>query len=285
MIRNFIEDLATVYFSKDRPMQLDLALNTNQTHSVDWQKQEEFVLYKASNIRYEKAYQRVQKEHSSVFFIPEKNFKNQLLDTLKDYKYVMFVTDDTIFVRDYYLSDILPLMNNFSSAIGFSLRLGENTTYCYPLDTQNKMPEFLKIKDLPMYVFNWREAGRGDFSYPLEVSSSIYRIVNIYEVLAKSDYSNPNSLEWQMALTNHRRSNMPYLLCYDNSVAFSNPVNMVQTENNVNRRGNKKKYQPEQLLEKYEKRLRIKSNDFYGFVPSGCHQEVDYEFTTLLDLD
>src|SRR4030042_1966805 len=42
-------------------------------------------------------------------------------------------------------------------AIGFSLRLGKNTTYCYPLDKGQRLPEFQTIEQ-DILKYNWTNA-------------------------------------------------------------------------------------------------------------------------------
>ncbi len=273
---DFIEDkIITVYFSKNRPLQLDLALSSNQTQSLQWNSQKEIVLYKCDNEDYEKAYEQVKKEHSSVEFIKEDNFKKDLLRILKSKTYVLFVVDDSIFTNPYSLRDICFAMDIFQGAVGFSLRLGKNTEHCYPIEMKNDIPDFQSLGN-EVCAFNWTSVGNGDFGYPLELSSSFYRMKDINIMLENCQYNTPNSLEWALSQNLVLVKDLPFLLSYEKSVAFSNPINKVQKENN-NRVGINPDFIPEKLLEIYLRGGRIKHENFSGFISNGCHQEVEME--------
>jgi len=263
--------LNIIYFSKDRPMQLDLALRTSHEHRENVKGDvSEYVIYKASNKDFKEAYYQVNKENRFASFIEEVTFKEDLLMCAKWSDYVMFVVDDTIFFKNYNFSKIDDILKNDPHTIGFSLRLGYNTTYCYPLNENNIMPEFNTNNGI-CYV-NWQDIKKGDFGYPLELSSSVYRTNLIAPLLNYTEYSNPNELEWRMNQAKNFYSLSHLLYFFETSVAFSNPINKVQIVNN-NRSGNNKIYSPEFLLTAYNLGFRIKDS-FNNFVPNACHQEV-----------
>jgi hypothetical protein len=266
----------TVIFSKDRPMQLDLTLKTNEKECIEKNARNEIVLYKARNERYENAYQQVSLEHPSVQFLKENNFKLDLYECIKKKKYVLFVVDDCIFTRKYSTSTISNFLDICDGALGFSLRLGINTKICYPLYIENDIPYMQKI-GTNIYAFSWKEAGTGDFSYPLELSSSVYRVKDIRPIIEGIHYTNPNQLEWIMYNYIPNLTNKQFLLSYETSPAFCNPINRVQEENN-NRVGLNPDYTIENMLEYYEKGYRIKTDSFDGFISNGAHQEVDIEY-------
>lgn len=68
---------------------------------------------------------------------------------------------------------------------------------------------------------------------------------------------------------------VPHLLSFQNSACFCNPINKIII--NINKSGTKTEYNIESLLTKYENGGNIIYN-FKGFIPDGCHQEVDLEF-------
>ena len=262
-----------IYFSKDRPMQLDLALKTNQAH-LKHATGSSFVIHKGSNQEYRKAYNQVSKENPLVTFIEEVNFKEDVLMAAAWSDYLMFVVDDTIFTADYDFYKIERALRNDLSSVGFSLRLGSNTTYCYPLDIKNDIPDFGRVHYGNICFANWKSVKVGDFGYPLELSSSIYQTSLISSILRYGDYNNPNELE---SLMDNAKKDFPSTLYFfEDSVAFSNPINKVQTINN-NRVGNYGLYKPDILLKMYMGGFRIKNN-FDGFIPNGCHQEVKFSF-------
>ena len=61
----------------------------------------------------------------------ETDFQADLIDMVDGYDYVMFVTDDTMFVRDFYLSGFRTTLDIHPDLIGASLRLGYNTKTFY----------------------------------------------------------------------------------------------------------------------------------------------------------
>jgi len=274
-LKSLQEKFVTVYFSKDRPMQLDLVLTTNQKNCLEWENQEEVVLYKTSNQRFEDAYSKVMADHPSVRFLKETNFKKDLVKLLKDKEFVLFVVDDTIFLKKYSLDTAALLLDTIKNALGYSLRLGKNTDYCYPMRRPNFIPP-LQVYSQNICQYDWTKVHTGDFGYPLEVSSSIYRVGDLLHLLKTSDYGSPNSLEWQLSLSLQKFRHLNMLLCCETSVAFANPVNKVQEENN-NRFGGNPAYSQETLLELYEKGGTINPETFYEFVPNGCHQEMIFD--------
>lgn len=273
-----LRNLIFVCFSKDRPLQLDLCLRTAKKQCLDWERIKKVVIYKCSTPRYFKAYLCLKKEHPDVEFIKEEEFKTDLLYAINHYNYVFFCVDDTVFTRKFSLEEIINRLD-YPTSLGFSLRLGKNTLFCFPYNAYNYMPNFID-NGSGIYEFIWTKAGLGDFSYPLELSSSVYEKEKIIDFLKKEEYKNPNELEWKLYSKLFELS-VAYnrLFCYETSIAFSNPINKVQDFNpNSNRAGENSDYSPEKLLEKFESGKRINDIPFNGFVSNGCHQLVDFEF-------
>ena len=276
MTLNVSRELATVYFSKNRPMQLELALTTHESHCREAILEYKAVLYTASNDRFEEAYEKLAYRFSNVMFVKQKSFKKDLLDIINYRKYLLFVVDDCIFTHDFSIAEMVGALDLFHGAIGFSLRLGKNTTNCYPIAKENIIPTIYDFTN-NICAFNWMTAGQGDFSYPLEVSSSFYRTSDIFPMLESANYNTPNTLEWQMYLNLKFYKYFPFLLSYKTSVAFCNPVNKVQNENN-NRAVQNADYSTGNLLDMFSKGVKIDPKPFNGFVSSGAHQEVPFEF-------
>lgn len=265
-------------FSKDRPLQLDLCLKTAKKQCQDWEELKRTVIYKASTPRYSEAYLRLEKDYPDVEFIKEGNFKTDLLCSIEDYDYIFFCVDDTIFTGKFFVKEGVA-QAGLPNSLGFSLRLGQNTTFCFPNSCHNYMPYFIVSPSSNILEFSWKTAGLGDFSYPLEVSSSIYKKEKILDSLKNGRYQNPNGLEWEMYIHLFCYAESDYLSCYKYSVAFSNPINKVQDFNPVaNRAGENKDYSPERLLEIFEEGKKINDAFFDGFISNGCHQLVDIEF-------
>ena len=190
--------------------------------------------------------------------------------------YLLFLVDDTIFVRDFSVENIINELSNNPDALGYSLRLGKNTNYCYSLASSQLVPSFQPIS-LFSSKFNWVNAEL-DFNYPLEISSSLYRLNTIIFLLIKNKYNNPNTLEAFLS----RKSflyikNMPNLLCSNQSLAFSYPINKVQGIFN-NRSGNNEEISAENLALLYEKGYRIDIECFSNYIPKSCHEEIELIF-------
>lgn len=262
-------------FSKDRAMQLEGTLRSFYMHCKDTQSTDLTVIYKTSNALHDKLYDALKKEYSNVVFIKEKDFKEQVLPLIRKYTYVLFLVDDNMFVRDFYITNITRSIDMNKNAIGFSLRLGENTVYCYALNAAQKLPMFSSVeKDILKY--DWVHAEL-DFGYPLEVSSSVYRVKEIYPLLAQIQFSNPNTLENQMSANKQIYVNTrPILLCGKFSFTFCAPLNIVQ---NVcdNRVGSETCYSSETLANKFGEGYRIDVDKYMHFTPNACHQEVPLE--------
>jgi tetratricopeptide (TPR) repeat protein/cellulose synthase/poly-beta-1,6-N-acetylglucosamine synthase-like glycosyltransferase/serine acetyltransferase len=270
------QEVVTILFSKDRAMQLDCTLRSFLQHCRDSEKTEIKVLYTTSGDRHESQYRELKAAYPSVEFFRERDFKIDLLSCSICSAYLLFLVDDNIFVKDFSLCDAIDGLEKNDDAIGFSLRLGNNTDYCYMLKQSQKIPGFRNLAR-GVSRFEWTEA-ECDFGYPMEVSSSIYRTCDILALLQQLDYRNPNTLELALDANKHLfRTTKNYLLCFDLSVAFCNPINMVQNMWK-NRAGQNLQYSAESLALMFDDGYRIDSKSYSGFTPGSCHQEVELHF-------
>lgn len=297
-----------VVFSRDRAMQLDGTLRSFLLHCMDAYKVEITVIYKASSIPHKIQYERLQNYYSkfNVDFMEEDSFRNDLIQLLNGFvhicqtfwlcinmlrtvplmgvldevihkynhkKYVLLLVDDNLFVRDFSLDTAINAISKHSDAIGFSLRLGKNIKLCYTSNSHQSIPPFEELTS-DIIKFNWTSA-IGDFAYPLEVSSSIYRIHDILPFLNYWRFNNPNTLETVLAgKTRFFTRRQPFLLCYSKSVTFCNPINKVQ--NGVsNRAGSRTDYSAENLMRMFDQGYRIDVEKLTHFIPNSCHQEVE----------
>ena len=265
-------------FSKDRAMRLDVVLRSLTSHcrDLDGANMHIQVLYTSSSYFHERQYRQMAEWFPHVTFVRQGDFKKDLLTCLKGHDHVFFMVDDNIFVKDFLTKDIVAALERNPRAIGFSLRLGRNTTYCYMLKKDQPLPAFRADEDL--LLFDWT-ASESDFGYPLEVSSSVYRVADIEPLVNNVEFSNPNTLE---ALMDGNKSafkaSKPDLLCYGTSVAFCNPANMVQTVFTANRARRDDDYGSDKLANIFAKGYRINIERYSGFIPVSCHEEVDYLF-------
>ncbi len=301
-------------FSKNRALQLDCTLSSFLLHCQDKSQASMTVLYQADGPLYERQYQQLMAEYSakSVRFRKQMKFKADVMEVLledgrrnwldrrllslgfgvnrmieRDWpenisRNILFLVDDNIFVCDFRLDDIEKSLAGQPDAVGFSLRLGANTTYCYPMSENQALPEFQRIdgdQSTGGTILRYRWPGaQHDFGYPLEVSSSAYRKSDILSVLVSSRFRNPNQLEWYLSGSAERFvTSHPWLLCYETSVTFCNPVNKVQTKFQ-NRAGENDAYTIENLAEKFDAGFRIDAAAYANYVSNGCHQEKELIF-------
>jgi glycosyltransferase involved in cell wall biosynthesis len=276
MNQNTNDNLAILIFSKDRAMQLNATLESLIMYGPEAEETTTFVLFAASNEMYARQYDDVSKRFTFASFLPEENFKQQTIDVVSSCKHILFLVDDNIFVRDFKLSDVIKSLSSRHDAIGFSLRLGTNTTHCYMKKAEQALPDLTRVGDNTL-IYDWRTA-EYDFAYPLELSSSAYRSDDILPLLIQLDFSNPNILEGLMAVNKHLYSDArPKLLCYEKSVTFCNPINIVQKVCE-NRSSGEGRYSADTLAEMFNKDMRIDVDRYSGFTPVSCHQEMELMF-------
>ena len=273
--------MIVLVFSKDRPMQLDATLRSFARHCGA--QPDVRVLYRASTHPMSELYEIVQREHPSVEFVLETDFRIQVIEILNQTRHILFVVDDAIFVRPFPLGRLAVALYADEAIVGVSLRLGKNTTYCYPLGIDQGVPPMVPESDMAAVysvLYRFSHLGKaGDFGYPLEVSSSLYRSKDVLRWLGVEQicgpFSGPNTLESALATVQTR--DQPWLLCFGLSVAFCNPVNVVQSLY-PNRAGSNDDYSPESLARRFADGERICIEDFDGYVPRGCHEEVALTF-------
>jgi len=301
-----------VVFSRDRAMQLDAALASFSEHCAEAEAVCIDILYAATSPALARQYELLENRWRGSLrlrFHRERDFRTDLLGMLgasalpsraslryqtrvlrflprgrlsrREFAsgppYVLFLVDDNIFCRPFSLASAAKALEARPRAIGFSLRLGRNTTYCYALDSQQRVPQLAAIGD-GAFAFDWTTA-QCDFGYPLEVSSSVYSAPRMTRVFAGLNFSNPNTLEGQLAGTARRfwAHRAPELLCFEQSVAFCNAVNKVQTVCD-NRSGAEVKLSALELARRFDSGFRIDTRAFAGFTPNACHCDVQFSF-------
>ncbi|OGO37440.1 MAG: hypothetical protein A2W35_16280 [Chloroflexi bacterium RBG_16_57_11] len=306
-----ISSVVGLVFSRDRAMQLDATLRSFLLHCVDGNDVQIAVLYRATSSLHARQYNELIQEYrpfTNISFQPQAHFRQDVLRFLAAHadlrfgtrlyrrmarlhrrlsflsqpllrfglpRYVLFLVDDNLFVRSLRLVNILDALEEQPQALGFSLRLGRNINYCYTHDLPQPLPEFTTIGD-GVLCFDWTH-GELDFAYPLEVSSSVYRIADLLPFLNRQRFTNPNQLETCMAQNSGRFHHWPYLLCPAQSVVFSNPVNQV-AEQYLNRSGTVHAYTSAELAQRFDQGLRVNIVTYDQLVLQACHQEVELYF-------
>ena len=266
-----MKKVVTVIFSRNRALQLDLCLRTLQLHCADIHKSAYVnVLYRADD-HHRESYEILKREYPDVIFIEEVSFKQDLLDIVHNKSGILFsIVDDTVFVEDFLLGNIVSNLESNLDCLGFSLRLGFNTNFCFPYGKSQDIPATVKVENGVANKYNWQSA-QLDFGYALELSSSIYRLEDIIEILENCEYFSPNSLEDRFAECHIHTK--PNLLMYDKSVAFSNPINKVQLDH-PNKSGD---IDADVLLQYFMAGYRINAEPFNHYKNTGAHELVNIE--------
>ena len=260
-------------FSKDRPLQLDGTLRSFSRHCRDAGNVALRVLYVASTSRNRSLYRQLMREHPHVQFVEEFDFRRDSKLLLALHEFVLLLVDDCLFVGDFVAAELAETLRRRPDAIGVSLRLGRNTTYCYAHDKPQRVPD-LQPASASLLEFRWPDTDY-DFSYPLEVSSSLYRSADLRSLVDALPFRNPNTLEAELA--NHAarfRESHPVLLCPGQSLAFCAPVNLVQ-QVCANRAGSSDEMSASTLADKFAAGWRMDASRFDGFIPTSCHQDVE----------
>ena len=237
------------------------------------------VLWTDSGVRFHEQYQNTWNPTRTVpgepypinaQFTRDTDFRSDLLSAVEGYDYVLFLTDDTVFVKDFSAKDCVYELDDDPKLLVVSLRLGWNTTHCYMLDTAQTAPETWK--------YPWADHDL-DFGYPFDLSSSIYRVADVLPLLEMPAYSNPNTLEAFLDWSKDQfKDTRPLLLFDGNSRAFANPLNKVQTIFTGNKSGRDSRYSIERLAALFDKGYRIDIGKFDDYVPKGVHEEVDLSY-------
>jgi hypothetical protein len=303
--------ISALIFSKDRAMQLDGTLRSFLRWSSETELGSLIVLYTTSDAGLRGQYHDLEIEYQDrVHFVEETDFRMQVLDLLGTARpanrrwsrgsrisrrtpaseekispqatpptHMLFLVDDTLFVRPFSLRLAADALDRNQDALGFSFRLGSNTVNSYVLRRSQGVPP---LEHLPNGVrrYRWTDAD-GDFAYPLELSSSFYRTETLLLLVPHLRFSDPNTLESQLSVNAKQfRRGFPFLLCWDSSVAFSAPVNRVQ-EVFENRSGGVPELSVSHLARLFEAGQRLDLGVLDGFVPTACHQEVSLSFKPL----
>jgi hypothetical protein len=268
--------LNAIVFSKDRPMQLHLLLESILTNfNVEDYKLN--ILYKASNDEYDRGYNTVRDLFPQFTYKKEESFKEDLLSLFNESQYTVFFTDDDIIYNSLRITnDDLFNIFQFSNCFCFSLRLGLNTTECYTMQKFNTIKKhnthsFYHDINLIEPIISWKVGdATNDYAYPMSVDGHIFKTDVIKSFCEFMDYYNPNIFE---AFLSKAVTGDMVIASYEHSKLVNTPINRVQ-DTFQNLSGLKYGYTSEDLNEMYLDGIRIdlKKMNFEKII--GCHQEI-----------
>jgi hypothetical protein len=158
--------------------------------------------------------------YRAVEWVDESSFRDDLIRIVgmePHERFTVFHTDDDVFFRTFSPPELR------DDEVCFSLRLGVNIVYCYPLD----IPE--RAEGASLYGnrlrWAWREQEPGSFAYPLSLNGHVFRTTDIRRWLGEVTFDNPNELEASLQAVGDDLQAM--MASYEHSVVASLPLNVV----------------------------------------------------------
>ncbi len=222
------------------------------------------------------SYQDIVNEFDKCLWVSENNGYNQpfsvpfdhclrhTISTINDSDYILFGTDDVIVTDFINLDHIEDYLNKDSNIIGFSLRLGKNILGSSKINNISDNDNMLK--------WEWRKA-ISHWSYPIDVSCSIYKASLIKEVI---NYSQeilpiPNSLESRAVNLVYQDNTKPqYYSSFNSPKMIIRDLNIVQKLFISNRFQGDNSTTLERLNEQYMEGYRIDWHNDYKFNHYDC---------------
>jgi hypothetical protein len=248
--------LKTIIFSFNRPAQLSLLLSSIKTFDLG-SNFDVTVLYTYNDEKIKQGYNKVKSMFSNHDFIEEARFKTEktnspfignlfynsllwlknkrfrhsksnfrqiLLSLLNDddYKYVMFLTDDSLFYNTIEIDkNILSRINDYNGD-AYSLALGKNIEGA-EIEYENDIP-----------FTSTQKKSDNVWYYPFSVDGRIYATKFIYSLSKKLLFSNPNTYESIMVNYNNYFKKFNTIYVNHNSSLVGFELNRVQNIYNNN---------------------------------------------------
>jgi hypothetical protein len=196
------------------------------------------------------------------------DFRRDVLAALdRDTEYTVFHTDDDVFFRKPGALPVLP--RGFAA---FSLRLGSNTTYCYPFRRPQRVPPTLSHE--AYLAWDWTRAA-DDFAYPMSLDGHILRTRLVGRILSRARFTNPNELE--EVLHARRYLAPPLMLAFRESCVVSIPANVVSATH-ANRASEEPGWSADALNARFLRGERIDLDAMDFAAVYGAHQEIELAF-------
>jgi hypothetical protein len=239
----------------DRPLQLDLLLNSIQAYSCSGDFNIS-VLYATSSPSFHAGYKKLKKKFPQVTWVHEEsfvsrlaiplhsfywhnfywwirysnsrrlrsNFRKQLIEIVEQARerYIMFLTDDSMFYRTITVpSLVLVTIDNNPRHSSFSLRHGANI---FGGNYQRNME---------MLQWNvYHQQLHPEWNYPFSVDGHIYNKDFILRALKKVAFKNPNSLEGNLCCYIREKKYLSGIYSNETSSLVGFELNRVQNMSN-----------------------------------------------------
>lgn len=274
--------ITSIVFSKNRPLQLDLCLNSIKNNFTDCDQ-----IYVLENYtdEYHPSLEQLKTDHSDVSFLKQsKSIYSDMvyLSDIAKNKYICLLTDDDIVYIKFRLAGYDSIFNEENKVCCISLRLGLNITERRHLqhiekDTAKQYLENNNILYIPKTLYLYGSY----WSYSHSLDGHIftrYDINIMMSELALLDKhfhykQTPNELEGKMQ--RFWTDSYNGIVCPKHSVVVNSPNNRVSETHNDNSSGQTHNYNASYLNELYltGKRINLDKLDFSNIK---CpHTEID----------
>lgn len=281
-----------IIWSKDRPIQLNLCLESLVKNFKEAPTSTINVVYRASTESYTKAYDSLREGWRDrelqgaprINFIYETNFYLMTSMAFGYHPQTMFVVDDQVFYNEFSIHDEPFRMQRAAPDKYFtiSLRLDPTKDYCYPIDQKQPIPEF-SFNNGETIAWPWNKA-QFDWGYVASLDGNVYLTNPIRSLFMKfppQQMQNPNVLEMLLNTAAQQGAVVypPQIIAYAKAKTISVPANKVQTtfENRF-----EDKFSVEMLFEEWEKGNKIDLEDaiIKAKTSNSPHTPIDYVFIT-----
>ncbi len=258
-------DISVIVFSKDRPLQLQAYLESLFYYS-SIKEDSIYVLYQPTeNI----SYQELIRQYPNIHWVEETNFPADLMTILDEAKdFILWGCDDVFFKSFFDPTICVKALSQDPKIFGFGLRLGKNIP-----------PDVEMISRGDYLLCNWTKAPQGYWSYPWEVSTSIYRKSDVMEFIKlSSNISNPNYFEGELAAYFEQTkdsNNQKYLACFESSKTVTLTINRVQ-ETHPNWFDDTDDSSPDNLYQYFIKGYKLNWAKFEDVNNTTAHVRSDY---------
>src|SRR5262249_24350208 len=112
--------LAAIVFSKDRPLQVEAAIQSLLSTCQDAHNLTVAVLYLATSSAMRGRYERVAAAFPQMRLAPEAGFQDTLVALVGGSPHLLFIVDDVIFVRPWSIEQVIGALARNPLAVGYS---------------------------------------------------------------------------------------------------------------------------------------------------------------------
>lgn len=230
------------------------------------------VIYCYTSEPYHRGYQRIVNHfYDFADFRPQVHFRVDTLAAVDPAKpYTVFFVDDMLFRRPVdFTNDILHSPLHWDGVAAVSFHLSPYITRSFNLNRDTPPP--FPFDDYSEWL-EWTWPNRpGEWGYPMSLDGHIFRTADLLPLMQRLEWSNPNTLEANLASNPLPRNKMA---CLREHVVMNIPANLVQ---HVYQNRTCKGRSAEELNAAYLAGQRIDINPLVAMDTSSCHVAAEYQ--------